>query len=945
MYATGLAGGKPCVRFLAPSPPRPPRPRVLRRADAEFSKKEMLKFAIPALGISIASPFMTNIDNAFVGRLSGTKALAAMSPGSVLSDYILYLFVFLPRATTGLVARALPWGRPKAAQRLGTALSTALVLGTVLTAVYVFATPLLLNLLDVAPELRPGAGTYVRVRGLVAWAALMQSVALSGLLAAKDSLTPLKVVLFAALLNLLGDFFLCAWPFHWGIFGAALATSISTLMGFRMMWRALRRNRLMPGHLSMPKREELQPLLEYAKPLSVVILFRFMSLTFMAKCAGMMGTAVTAAYQVLANVIVLFGLFGEPLSQTAQTMLPGLLDRPSREARELMKNLAVVALGIAGSVGLLSAVALKASAQLFTTDPQVQGILRGTTMVPVTVASLILSQVCDGAMLAAREFPLVIKITVVATSFQVLLLMAATHFNWSLEGQAIFEAFQELHAPGVSLRKPVTWPVEEAADVLFVHPMAGNCALLDSLLQSLPRVEDLPKLLYVGINPLLPPPMLVVPDFVRHWQKHQTLSQKVMDSHTEEPDAWAVRSMTSHILAQCSLSQVTKMLSRYRLLQVEHLFAVFAHQSLFRALQLEEPGHVAEFEAWRGGWFCSPLAASLFSLEQFGVPDERWLAIGAMDEEESQAAAEEASCSFLAAQELQAEEAYMRCGSRRTSWAQGLAMEGIDLRRQRVQWVLRQPVLPGVVLELSKTGRGYCSDECECFAPWRGLLCDTLDAGGTTHRRNYSAAIQYIVNEDPTHLAELRHSLRNLWRHFNQKFDYPVQIFHDGLSDELRAGLVRSSSNRLWFHHLPKDFIPEPHQLPPELSVEDEHRSVSHTFSAGYRAQCRFRSGPLFEHPAVATLDYLMSLDTDSMFPREVNWDPIEAMHGNGSRVLGYSSLLVSSSAYVRGLWPAVLQFLAYEGLDLRQGRAPEHFLRRPQRPRTTWWPTMGWWS
>ena len=29
--------------------------------------------------------------------------------------------------------------------------------------------------------------------------------------------------------------------------------------------------------------------------------------------------------QVLANVIVLFGLFGEPLSQTAQTMLPGLL--------------------------------------------------------------------------------------------------------------------------------------------------------------------------------------------------------------------------------------------------------------------------------------------------------------------------------------------------------------------------------------------------------------------------------------------------------------------------------------------------------------------------------------------------------------------------------------------------------------------------------------------
>eukprot|EP00438_Fugacium_kawagutii_P031400 Skav217530 [mRNA] locus=scaffold4186:140994:147688:+ [translate_table: standard] len=166
--------GRPCT---VPAP----RCSLVRRATgsrADVSKKEMLKFAIPALGISIAAPFMTNIDNAFIGRLSGTKALAAMSPGSVLSDYILYLFIFLPRATTGLVARALPSGRPKAAKSLGTALSAALVLGVGLTLLYQFATPLLLNMLDVAPELRPGAATYVRIRGLVAWAALMQSVAL-----------------------------------------------------------------------------------------------------------------------------------------------------------------------------------------------------------------------------------------------------------------------------------------------------------------------------------------------------------------------------------------------------------------------------------------------------------------------------------------------------------------------------------------------------------------------------------------------------------------------------------------------------------------------------------------------------------------------------------------------------------------------------------------------
>lgn len=53
----------------------------------------------------------------------------------------------------------------------------------------------------------------------------------------------------------------------------------------------------MPKKLSLPSRTELEPLLEYAKPLFVVILFRFLSLTAMAKAAGSMGTEVTAAYQ------------------------------------------------------------------------------------------------------------------------------------------------------------------------------------------------------------------------------------------------------------------------------------------------------------------------------------------------------------------------------------------------------------------------------------------------------------------------------------------------------------------------------------------------------------------------------------------------------------------------------------------------------------------------
>ncbi|CAK9097969.1 Probable serine/threonine-protein kinase PknB [Durusdinium trenchii] len=50
----------------------------------------------------------------------------------------------------------------------------------------------------------------------------------------------------------------------------------------------------------------------------------------MALYAASLGTTALAAYQVLINLYTLFGLFGEPLSQAAQAMLPPLLEQKDR---------------------------------------------------------------------------------------------------------------------------------------------------------------------------------------------------------------------------------------------------------------------------------------------------------------------------------------------------------------------------------------------------------------------------------------------------------------------------------------------------------------------------------------------------------------------------------------------------------------------------------------
>ena len=161
--------------------------------EKEASKRQMLSFAIPALGIYLANPLLSNIDNSFVGKTVGTQGLAALSPATICTDQVLYLFSFLSRATTGLVSRA--YGskgteeekNSGAAEAGSTPLTVSLISGFAISILYAFFTPNLLSMLNVTPSLRKSATSYIHWRGAIAWAALAQSVCLSVMMATRDA--------------------------------------------------------------------------------------------------------------------------------------------------------------------------------------------------------------------------------------------------------------------------------------------------------------------------------------------------------------------------------------------------------------------------------------------------------------------------------------------------------------------------------------------------------------------------------------------------------------------------------------------------------------------------------------------------------------------------------------------------------------------------------------
>lgn len=375
------------------------------------SKRKMLRFLVPALGIYLANPLLSNIDNAFVGKMVGTKGLAALSPATICTDQMIYLFSFLSRATTGLVSRAYgstddPEQKKKAAGMAGSApLTVALISGVGLSIFYAFCTPMLLSFLKVTPSLRPAAASYIYWRGSIAWAALAQGVSLSIMMATRDAITPLKIVALAAGVNVIGDALLCVWPLQWGVAGAAAATAFATLFSAAEMVRGIKARGIFPK-VRLPTREELISLTEFTGPLLAITITRLIGFVSMQRAAMALGVKELAAYQLSINLVIFFLLFGEPLSQLSQTQLPALID--AHDAPKVKANFkSVLTLGsiTAFAVGAVAGSALFFGSSLFSSDPIVQNLARqASPSVFATVATAVFAVVVDGANLASKDF-------------------------------------------------------------------------------------------------------------------------------------------------------------------------------------------------------------------------------------------------------------------------------------------------------------------------------------------------------------------------------------------------------------------------------------------------------------------------------------------------------------------------------------------------------------
>lgn len=351
--SSAFARSNPSRRVVSrtPKPYNAPSLSILRGGGSSVAKdppptspklSDYIRFALPCLGLWVASPLLSLVDTSFVG-VSGNKQhsgsqLAALGPATTFFDGATYLFAFLNVATTNLYSSAgTDSDRGESVVRTSSRVALRCGLGIMLF-LWLTSKPLLKLYIGQAaletPGLLESATDYVRIRSLSMPTSLLLGVLQAALLGAKDSVTPLIAILYCTVVNVCGDWLLVS-KLKWGLQGAAIATTLAQWAATFALIRPAKQKLVKNHNLELWKRSSEttknavtgRVFLGFAAPVLTLILGKLAAFGFMThSAAAAPGQPVPlATHQIILSLLFFCSPFLEVISQTAQTFLPPFL--------------------------------------------------------------------------------------------------------------------------------------------------------------------------------------------------------------------------------------------------------------------------------------------------------------------------------------------------------------------------------------------------------------------------------------------------------------------------------------------------------------------------------------------------------------------------------------------------------------------------------------------
>ena len=204
--------------------------------------KKLVIFFLPIAAGTLIQQLYNAVDGLIVGRFVGTEALASVGGSSAqIINVLVGFFVAMTAGASVVIGQIYGAGRKEELNSaIGNSLAALTLLGIVLAAVGLAASPALLRLLNTPEETVEGAILYLRIYFLGVPFMLVLNMESSILRAVGDSFHPFLYMVAGCVLNIVLDL-LFVVAFGWGIAGVAIATVAAQVLNTALLTGQLTR--------------------------------------------------------------------------------------------------------------------------------------------------------------------------------------------------------------------------------------------------------------------------------------------------------------------------------------------------------------------------------------------------------------------------------------------------------------------------------------------------------------------------------------------------------------------------------------------------------------------------------------------------------------------------------------------------------------------------------
>lgn len=202
--------------------------------------KKLLLFFLPIAAGTCIQQLYNAVDGLIVGRFVGTVALAAVGGSSAqIINLLIGFFVAITTGASVVIAQIYGAGRSRDVQlAAGNAVAVFALLGVVLMAFGLLASPAMLKLLRTPADTLKESALYLRIYFIGVPFIMVLNMESNMLRAVGDSFSPFLYMVVGCVSNILLDVVFVV-VFRWGVAGVAIATVIAQVINTLLLTRKL----------------------------------------------------------------------------------------------------------------------------------------------------------------------------------------------------------------------------------------------------------------------------------------------------------------------------------------------------------------------------------------------------------------------------------------------------------------------------------------------------------------------------------------------------------------------------------------------------------------------------------------------------------------------------------------------------------------------------------